>query len=198
MLEAILDPFDRPSGHPRRNAHQHDRDVKNELHAEGAAGIGSRPDAQAIARHAQRACHHRVQRERTLKIRERIVAILVPEIFRDHRKAFHRRDGIARKMNGQLGAVGRAGEGAGNIAMNEIARSHDVGADLWMQHRSSRCDRGDGIDDGRQWPIFDLQSRRAHPRRDSGPTRERPPPARRQSVRDRLPGIGIRAASSAR
>jgi hypothetical protein len=39
----------------------------------------------------------------------------------DHGKAFHRRDGIAREMEGELRSVSRLREGARDIAVNEIA-----------------------------------------------------------------------------
>jgi hypothetical protein len=121
VLQAILDPFDRPPRHTGCDAHQYDRHVENKLDPEGAAGVRRGAQAQAIARHAQRPCHHGVQGEGPLEVREDVIAVLLAEIFRDHRKSFHRRDGVAREMHGQLGTARRRCKRAGNIAVHIIS-----------------------------------------------------------------------------
>ena len=83
MFEAVLDPFHRTAGRPRRHCHQHDIGEHALLDAEAAAGIGRRAQAQAIAPHFQRARHHRVQAERPHEIRQHVVGVLARVVFGD-------------------------------------------------------------------------------------------------------------------
>src|SRR5512136_1292660 len=91
MLETILDPFDRPTGALRRDAHQHDIRKDGLLDAESAAGTGWCSDAQLRALAAQRLRHHWVNRERTLKITENVVDALAGLIVGDDDVALERR-----------------------------------------------------------------------------------------------------------
>ena len=86
MLDAVLDPFHRPAGSARGDAHQYDVGKHRLLDAEAAAGSRRRAQAQPIARHFQRPRHHRMQAERPLEIGQNIVGVLARFVWRRRRR----------------------------------------------------------------------------------------------------------------
>ncbi len=126
MLEPILDPFDRPAGDARGDADEHHVRHEALLDAEAAAGVGRRAQAQPIARHLERARHHRVQAERPHEIGEDVVGVFARVVRGDDPVGLDRRAGIARVADLDRDAVRRRGEGRVGIAVAERAVARDV------------------------------------------------------------------------
>ena len=96
MLEPVLDPFHRPAGNTRRDAHQRDVGKDALLHAKAAAGIRRGTQPQPVARDFQRARKHRMDTERPLEGREHIVGVFARVIVGDQTVGLDRRAGVAR------------------------------------------------------------------------------------------------------
>ena len=91
MLQPVFNPFHRLSGELCGDAHQYDVREDRLLHTEAAAGIRRRAQAQTIARHFERARHHRMQTERPLEIGEHVVGIVRRVVFGNDAIGFDRR-----------------------------------------------------------------------------------------------------------
>ena len=91
MLDPVLDPFHRPPRDARGNRHEHHVGKHRELDAETAAAVGRNARAKLRTGHAQRARHHRMRAERSLEIRQHVIAAVGRIELRDDDVAFHRR-----------------------------------------------------------------------------------------------------------
>ncbi len=157
MLEPVLDPFDRAPGDTRSRAHQHDVGKDRELRAEAAAAVGRRPQAQPRPRHAQRARHHRMDAERALEIRGRVVAVVRGVVLGRDDEAFDRRKRIARIAHAHFDARIGFGKGARGIAIDEVPLGHDVRSRILVDERRARGDGIRRIDHGWKPFVLDLE-----------------------------------------
>ena len=185
MLQPVLDPFHRPARDARRDRHQHDVGKHALLDAEAAAGIRRRAQPQPVARHLQRARHHRMHAERPLEIREHVVGVLAADRIRRPR----RRSRSACRNCADSGPRPRSRcaasrEGALRVAVAERAVARDIAPSPSCSTGASGSSAATGSTTAaaaRSRPRSD----RARPRRGSGLPRPPPRPARRHSARDR-------------
>ena len=156
MLKPVLDPFHRPAGGARRDPHQHDIGKQALLHAEAAAGIRRRTQPETVARHLQRARHHRVQAERPHEIREHVIGVLGRVVFGDQPVGLDRRTGIARIADRHRHAARGIGKRAFRIAVAEQSLAREVRAKAVVQHRLRWIERGQRVDNCGQRLVVDL------------------------------------------
>ncbi len=156
MLDAVFDPFHRPAGDARRDAHEDDVGKDRLLDAEAAAGIRRRAQAQPVARHFQRPRHHRVQAEGALEIGENVVGAFARIVCGDDTVGFDRRARIARVADRNRDARRSFGKRALGIAVAEGAVADEIRPQRLVQRRLSGVERGERIDNGRQRPVIDV------------------------------------------
>ena len=156
MLDAVLGPFHRPAGDLRRERHQHDIGKYRKLDAEAAAGIRRNPQPQFRPRYAQRPRHHRMDRERTLEIRQHVVAALRRIMLRDHDVTFDRRKRQPRKRRRHRDAEIGAGEGFRGVAIREVAHRDFVGLRFRMQKQRGAVACRDRIEHRFERLVIDL------------------------------------------
>jgi hypothetical protein len=155
VFETVLDPFHRPADDAGGEAHEDDVGKDGELDAEAAAARGRRAQAELGAGHAQRARHHRMDRERSLEIGENVIAPFRRQMLRDDDETLHRREGIARIFDGERDARRGAGEGAIGIAIAEVPGRDLVGAGFGMDEHGVLGRRRARIDHRRQRRVVD-------------------------------------------
>ena len=111
--------------------------------------------AQLRARHAQGPRHHRMGAERALEIRQHVVAVVGSAIFGHHHVAFHRREGIARIVDGERDAGVGLLERTLGLAVGELADRDLVGLGVGMQERRRFFARGLRVDHRRERLVVD-------------------------------------------
>ena len=155
MLEAALDPFDRPSGFARGQSQQHDVGEHRVLGAETATRMRWRAQPQPIARDTQSHCHDRVHGKWTLEIGDDLVGLFAGQILGDHNEAFDRCGGIAGIAGRDRDPMLGFGKGGVRIAVAKSPFADHIRADRRMEQRRIRLGRRLGIHDRRQRPVFD-------------------------------------------
>src|SRR5262249_26542288 len=161
VLETILDPFYRAAGNARGDAHQHDVREKTLLDAEAAPGVGRRAQAQAVSRHFQGTRHDGVQAERSHEVGEHVISVFIRVIFGDETVGFDWRAGIAWIADRHRHAMRGLCKHALGVAVADRAFTRDVRTKTLMQEQSLWIERGEGIDDGRQRLVVDLNELQA-------------------------------------
>ena len=157
MLEAVLDPLDRATRLPRREAHRDDVRKDGLLDAEAAAGVPGAAQAEPRARNSQCARHHRMQRERTLEVGQDVVAVPV-EMLGDDDESLDGGARIARIAHRYRHPVRGVCEHRARVAVTKAPVAHDVRAGFLVQQRRAGSGRGHGIDHRIEVAVLDIDT----------------------------------------
>ena len=155
MLEAVLDPLDRASRLPRREAHRDDVREDGLLDAEAAAGVLRAAQSEAGARNSQCSRHHRMQRERTLEVGQDVVAVL-SEMFGDDDESLDGGACVARIAHRYRHPVRGVCEHRARVAVTKLPVAHDVRSGFLVQQRHAGGGRGHRIDHRIEFAVLDI------------------------------------------
>jgi hypothetical protein len=100
--------------------------------------------------------HHGMEAERPHEVGEDVVSVFARVVIGDHAAGLDRRAGIARVADFHRDAVRCRGEGRRGVAVTERAVARDIGAELVMQGRRARRERGERIDERGQRIVIDF------------------------------------------
>ena len=128
MLHPVFDPLDRAPRNPGRDRHQHGIGCDALLHAETAARIRRRANAQARGRHLQRHRHNGLDGERALKVGQHVIDVFMGVVVCDQAEALNRAREAARIDGVDRHHMGRRRECLLNVAVIERPLGDQVAA----------------------------------------------------------------------
>ena len=159
MLAPVLDPFDRASQQQARRRQRDLLRIHHELGAEAAADVG-RDHAQLVLVEPQQHHQEGAHLVRELRRRPQRQPVLVDVVDRKRAAAFDRMRAAAMLLEVDAGAMGRARERVGDVAIGLPELGQEVAGAGAMGARRARCQRLPAVRHRRQRLVVDRDQRR--------------------------------------